>query len=88
MDVGGCFALRLNLIEYRQELVDFKHTHPRFIATIIDAMVDATEERLNVSALLTYISAWWEKHILDSDMQYKPYLSQQHKTVTASDNNA
>ena len=50
--------------------------HETFLAMLADFLVEASAGRLDKVAMHRFLLQWWFKHILESDMAYKPFLQQ------------
>lgn len=49
--------------------------HTRFCEAISDTSYEATQGCCDIEHLVCYLSDWWERHILQEDMQLKPFFA-------------
>lgn len=50
--------------------------HEDFGQTLVKFSRDAAVGMLDQAKLFNFLAEWWAHHILDVDMQYKPYVAQ------------
>jgi hemerythrin-like metal-binding protein len=48
--------------------------HTGCLERITDFLVAATQGTLDVEGVQTFLTSWWENHLLKSDMEYAPLL--------------
>ena len=51
--------------------------HLDFIERLADFLLDAARGSLDKAGLYAFLDSWWHYHVLQGDMQYKPFLSAQ-----------
>ena len=49
--------------------------HLDFIERLADFLLEAAQGTLDKSGLYAFLDSWWQHHVLEGDMQYRPFLS-------------
>lgn len=57
------------------DLDDQIREHDEYREWLLSYLVSATEGRLDWQGMRALLVRWWVHHILESDMTYKPYMS-------------
>ncbi len=57
------------------ELETHRAEHLAYQIRLTDFLLEATQGKIDRTALYQYLSAWWREHILNSDMQYSSQIS-------------
>ncbi len=57
--------------------------HGAYQDKLSGVLIDAVRGKLEKIELQEFLSHWWVDHILDSDMQYKPFLEQASPSLVA-----
>lgn len=70
------------MAEYGYELLDRQvDSHEKFIARTLDFMGAEVGPNILSKALLEYLRSWLTGHILNEDMQYKPFFCRQRRRL-------
>lgn len=56
------------------ELEQQKTEHFDYVESLTDFLLKASGGHLDKAGVYQFLSDWWLRHILESDMYYKPYL--------------
>lgn len=56
-------------------LADHLREHEHFQTVVTDFLVLATQRNLDRAGLSRFLSEWWEKHFLGTDLGCKPYFA-------------
>lgn len=56
-------------------LADHLGEHEHFQTVVMDFIVLATQRSLDRAGLAHFLSEWWEKHFLGTDLDCKPYFA-------------
>jgi hemerythrin-like metal-binding protein len=57
------------------KLVDHLREHEHFRTMVTDFLFLATQKNLDKAGLARFLSEWWEKHFVGTDLGCKPYFS-------------
>lgn len=52
-----------------------KEEHDRYLDTVTEFIIDGFEQPETEKKLMRFLASWWNEHILEHDMQYKPHFT-------------
>jgi hemerythrin len=62
-----------------------RNQHRRFSAVIAEIRRGITRGIVRPDRLYVYLTRWWNHHVLNHDMEYKPFITARPATLSAQD---
>lgn len=57
------------------QVLHHSEEHLDFVERLTDFLLAAAQGTLDKAGVHAFLDSWWQHHVLETDMQYKPFLS-------------